>query len=124
MIGTEQATLPKESSAEKEQETISPECIVKYMEYDNNLKSLMIASIFDGDDPLKEALRVEEESKNVKGFLSKKEAKIVEFCSFRPNHHIATAFIGCKKGDEINMSINGMFFSCKVLDFFKSPRIL
>lgn len=123
MNNEKEPTLPISNSPEQE-EIVSLSSIVKYLEYDNLSESLIVASISDSDDQVKEIQRVESECLKNNGFLSEKEKNIVEFCTFRPNHHIAVSMLGCKEGDNFTFQIpGGMLFNCKILKIFTPKNI-
>jgi len=118
MSNEEEPTLPISDSPEQK-EIVSMNSIVKYLEYDNSLKSLVVASISDSDDQKKEIERIENMCLENDEFLSKQEKKTVEFCTFRSNHHIAIAMLGHKQGDDFTFEIpGGMIFNCKILKVF------
>ena len=120
MLKEKGLTLPGINPDEKE-ETVSPDSIIKYIEHDGAEKTLIVASIFDGDDPIEETKRLERESLKCNSFLSEDERKIVEFYPFRPDHYIAESLLGHKKGDVFDLTFSvGMVVSYEIVDFFPS----
>ena len=117
MSRSEQITLPVVEFQKEQEPVITSDCVIKYVESGDGFESLVVASIFDGDDPIKEVQRVESIALKQKSFISKKERDTVEFCTFRPSHHIATALLGHKKDDTVPIQVGDSIFNCIILDF-------